>query len=161
MGRHLHFKLGSFYRVDDRSGFPQRAENTKMEWTGLLVDKSLWEIRQPQDFVKGVKDDQSVPLPRPLPPNIFDGPIYTQLNAASIVGATVLTVESVFGFTNGDPVGVMLDNGEVFRTAVNGAPSGSTITIASGLPGPAASGNDVIDYTVHIPALPYANLSSG
>lgn len=132
----------------------------KREWTGLEVDKSLWEIRQPQDFVRGVKDDQSVPVPRPMPPNIFDGPIYTQLNAAAAVGATVLTVESFFGFTNGDPMGVMMNNGDVFRTTVNGAPTGTTITMAAGLPFAAASGNDVIDYTVHIPALPYANQSA-
>lgn len=161
MGRKLHFKLGSYYMVDDRSGFPQRAENVRQEWTGLQVDKALWEIRQPQDFVKGVKDYQGVPVPRPLPPNVFDGPIYTQLNAAAPVGATVLTVESVAGFTDGDPCGVMLNNGEVFRSTVSGAPSGSAITIAAPLPFAAASGNDVIDYAVHIPALPYANLGTG
>lgn len=161
MGRKLHFKPGSFYRTDDRSGFPQRAENTKEEWTGLIVDESLWEPRNTQDFVKGVKDNQSVPKPRPLPPNIFDGPIYTQLNASANIGNTTLTVESVAGFTDGDPMGVMMNNGEVFRTTVSGAPSGSTITMASPLPGPATSGNDVIDYAVHIPPLPYANLSTG
>lgn len=161
MGRKLHFKLGSFYRTDDRSGFPQRAERTRQEWTGLIVDESLWEIRQPQDFVKGVKDEQWVPKPRPLPPNIFDGPIYTQLNTNANIGATVLTVESSAGFTSGDPMGVMMNNGEVFHSTVNGAPSGSTITMANALPGPAASGNDVIDYAVHIPPLPYANLGTG
>lgn len=160
MGRKLHFRMGSFYRVDDRSGFPQRAEDTKQEWNSLIVDKSLWEIRQPQDFVKGVKDDQSVPLPRPLPPNIFDGPIYTQLESNAGIGATVLVVESVAGFTNGDPMGVMMNNGEVFRTTVSGNPSGANITMATPIPGPAASGNDVIDYAVHIPALPYANQSA-
>jgi hypothetical protein len=160
MGRKLHFKMGSFYRTDDRSGFPQRAENTCSEWTGLIVDKSLWEIRQPQDFVKGVKDDQSVPLPRPLPPNIFDGPIYTQLEANAPIGATTLTVESVAGFTNGDHMGVMMNNGEVFRTTVSGAPAGSVITMAAPLPGAASNGNDVIDYATHIPPLPYANLTA-
>jgi hypothetical protein len=161
MGRKLHFKLGSFYRTDDRSGFPQRAENTREEWTGLIVDEALWEPRNTQDFVKGVKDYQGVPKPRPLPPNIFDGPIYTALTANAAIGATVLTVESVAGFTNGDSMGVMLNNGEVFRTTVSGAPSGASITMAAGLPFPAASGNDVIDYAVHIPPLPYANLSTG
>ena len=31
----------------------------------------MWEARQPQDFVKGVKDDQTVPEARPLSPNTF------------------------------------------------------------------------------------------
>lgn len=157
MGRKLHFKMGSFYRTDDRSGFPQRAERTREEWTGLIVDEKLWEIRQPQDFVRGVKDDQSVPKPRPLPPNLFDGPIYTQLTANANVGATSVTVQSVAGFTNGDPMGIMTNLGEIFRATINAPPSGSTISFTPALTNPSASGNDVIDYATHIPPLPYAN----
>jgi len=162
MGRKpgVQYRGGSFYRSDDFSGFTVRAEDTKELWTGLIVDKKIWEPRNTQDFVKGVKDDQSVPKPRPLPPNIFDGPIYTQLTANASVGATVLTVQDVAGFTANDPIGVMMNNGEVFRTTVSGTPSGSTITMASPLPGPAASGSDVIDYQTHIPPLPYANQST-
>lgn len=60
-----YYKPGSFWRVDDRSGFKRRAENTRQEWTGLIVDDNLWEPRQPQDLVRGVKDIQSVALARP------------------------------------------------------------------------------------------------
>lgn len=31
MGRKLHYKPGSFYRTDDRTGFPQRAERTRLD----------------------------------------------------------------------------------------------------------------------------------
>ena len=126
----------------------------------MIVGKDVWEIRQPQDFVKGVKDYQGVPKPRPVPPAIFDGPIATTLTANAGVGATVLSVQSTYGFSVGDPVGVMLNSGEVFRSTLAAPPGGSTLTIANGLVTPAASGNQVIDETQHIPALPYGNQSA-
>ena len=33
--------------------------------------KECYEPRQPQDFVRGVKDEQAVPEPRPDPPDYF------------------------------------------------------------------------------------------
>jgi len=66
-----HYVPGSFYRIDDRTGFKRRAYRTRKEWTGLIVDRQVWEARQPQDFVKGVFDDQTVPQPRPRSPNTF------------------------------------------------------------------------------------------
>ena len=101
-----------------------------------------------------------MPKPRPVPPAIFDGPIATTLTANANIGATVLPVESTYGFSDGDPVGVMLNSGEVFRTTLAGAPSGSNLTLAAPLPLQAASGNQVIDETQHIPALPYGNQSA-
>lgn len=162
MGRKpgIQYRGGSFWRTDDFSGFSVRAENTKEIWTGLIVDQKLWEPRNQQDFVKGVKDYQGVPKPRPVPPAIFDGPIATTLTANAVIGATVLTVESTYGFSDGDPVGVMLDTGVVFRTTLASTPSGSTLTLSAGLPYTAASGNQVIDETQHIPALPYGNQSA-
>lgn len=69
MGREKFYKPGSFYRICDRTGFATRAERTSMEWQGLIVDRRVYEPRQPQDFVKGVNDDQTVPYPRPRSPN--------------------------------------------------------------------------------------------
>lgn len=66
-----HYVPGDYYRIDDRSGFKVRAKRTRQEWTGFIVADNLWEIRQPQDFVKGVRDDQTVPLPRPRQPDTF------------------------------------------------------------------------------------------
>lgn len=71
MGRDRHYVAGTFYRVDDRTGFPTRSWRTQKEWQGYIVDRRVWEARQPQDFVKGVKDDQTVPEARPLQPNTF------------------------------------------------------------------------------------------
>lgn len=141
MGRKLHFRPGSFYRVDDRTGFPQRAEDTKREWNGLIVDETVWEARQPQDLVKGVIDNQSVPYARPLAPAVFVGPIYAQLTTAAAVGATVLQLDSTAGFGAGQKVAVMLDNGVNFLTTQVGPAGASSITLAAPLPYHAASGN--------------------
>jgi len=159
MGRKLFYKSGSYYMTDDRTGFPQRAERIRKEWTGLQVDKSVWEIRQPQDFVRGVPDPQWVPVPRPLPPDVFDGPIATTLTANLNPGATSGAVQSINRFSNGDPIGIILDSGDVFRTTLTIAPTGSTLTWATPLPGPAASGNQVVDEVSYIPPTPYANNS--
>ena len=134
MGRKLHYKPGSFYRTDDRTGFPTRAENTRMEWTGLIVDQARWEIRQPQDLVKGVPDFQWVPDARPLGQNIYVGPISVQTMAAAIVGQTNIVVETTFGFYVGARIGCMLDldGGSVFWTTI-AADGGTELTSESGL----------------------------
>jgi hypothetical protein len=147
VGRKLHYKPGSFYRVDDRTGFPQRAEITRQEWNGLIVDQARWEIRQPQDLVKGVTDVQSVPQARPLAQNIFVGPISVQITANAVVGQKVIQVNTTFGLGIGAIVGVMLDldMGSVFWAEIT-AISGLTITLSRGLPFTAASGNLVTQY---------------
>jgi hypothetical protein len=62
---------GSFYRISDRTGFKVRSYRTQKEWQGYIVEREVWEARQPQDFVKGVKDDQTVPEARPRQPDTF------------------------------------------------------------------------------------------
>lgn len=53
-----------------------------------------------------------------------------QLNASG----TNLTVTSITGFSNGDFIGVTLDNGLQHKTTINGAPSGTTIVMADPVP---------------------------
>lgn len=144
--RGVNFRLGSFYRSDDRSGFVRRAEHTRMEWQGLIVGKDLWEIRQPQDFVRGVPDNQNVPDPRSQLATPFDGPVSTQLARAASPGDAVLYLDSTAGFSASDKVGVMTSDGSYFNTAVLGAPTSSTITITAPMPLGAPSGNVVTNY---------------
>lgn len=152
MGRDLHFRGGSFYRKDDRTGFPTRAEQTRKEWNGLIVSERVWEPRQPQDLVRGVKDQQNVPEARPLPPNVFIGPKWIALAAAAAPGATVLQVQSTAGFFDGCSVSVMQDDGVNFNTTLVGAPGASSIALAHGLQAGAASGNLVTNNTSTVPA---------
>ena len=61
------FKLGDHNVICDRTGFKVKASDTKREWNNLIVREQSWETRQPQDFVRGRGDRQSVPHPRPEP----------------------------------------------------------------------------------------------
>ena len=69
MGTERFYKPGSFYRICDRTGFAIRSERTRKEWQNLVVDRRVYEARHPQDFVKGVTDNQTVPDARPRTPN--------------------------------------------------------------------------------------------
>ena len=152
-----YFRPGSFWRISDRSGFKERAEDTQKEWTGLIVGKREWEPRNQQDFVKGVKDKQNSPEPRPRQTDVFVGPIFVQLTANALVGAVALTVDTTQGISNGDLIGVMLDSGVIFRTSVRGPPANLTITIPAGLPSQASSGNLVERFG---PGTPYGVLGT-
>lgn len=144
--RGVQYKPGSFFRADDRSGFVVRAERTREEWDGLIVDRKLWEARQPQDFVRGVRDDQTVPDARPDPPPLFVGPIFTTLARNANVGDTFIYLASTFGFTASGALGVMLINGEVFNTVQVGVPAADGVTIAAPLPLGSPTGYQVQAY---------------
>lgn len=60
-----------FNRICDRTGFKVKACDTLMEWNGLIVCREDWEPRHPQDFVRGKRDNQRVPHPRPEPDDVF------------------------------------------------------------------------------------------
>lgn len=66
------YRPGSWWRICDRCGWKRRAEDTAKEWTGLIVCRdTCLDVRNPQDFVRGVRDRQAVPNPRPEPPDRF------------------------------------------------------------------------------------------
>lgn len=68
------------------------------------------------------------------------------LTANALVGANSLTVASITNFKNGDNIWVQLDTGELFSTAVSGAPSGSSVPISPVMPSQASTNNKVYDY---------------
>ena len=57
--------------------------------------------------------------------------IKTELSAIAALGASTITVDSITGFSSGNVIGVEQDNGVIHWTTVNGAPSGSTITLTA------------------------------
>lgn len=147
MGRHYKFRPGSHYVTDDRTGFPQRAERTRFQWNRLLVDESVWEARQPQDLVKGVKDQQSVVNARPLSPAQFVSALYYTLSAPLVPFDTEVFLQSTAMITVGDPVGVVMDTdgGAIFRTTVLFV-GANFVILQDAVPGYAASGNEFVDY---------------
>jgi hypothetical protein len=71
----------------------------------------------------------------------------TTLSANASGGATTITVADASAIANGDIIGVKLNTGLYHFTTVNGAPSGSTVTLTAAIPGSgvvANSGNAVV-----------------
>lgn len=151
MPRDRKFIGGSFYRIDDRSGFKVRAEHTTKEWNGLWIREDMAEPRQPQDFVRGVADDQRVPEPRPRQLDAFLGPLITTLTANAAAGATSLVVASSVRMFAGDVIEVLVGSfsGSVqYRTTIQSVPDTLSLVIpAPGLPQAAVSGAEVTDIT--------------
>lgn len=84
------------------------------------------------------------------------GFVQTTLTAAAAANATTITVTTLSSnFSVGVPVitmattyniGIALDSGVVHWTTINGAPSGTTVVLTTGLASAAASGNTVYCY---------------
>jgi len=55
----------------DICGRKYKASALSERWDGLMCCDDDWEIRQPQDFVRGVPDTQIAPWLRPEPPDYF------------------------------------------------------------------------------------------
>ena len=55
----------------DVCGRTYKASELQMRWDGLMCCPQDWEIRQPQDFVRGVADNQLAPWTRPEPSDSF------------------------------------------------------------------------------------------
>lgn len=141
-----HYVPGDFYRICDRCGFKKRASQTFRTWDGLYVCYEDFETRHPQDFVRGRKDPQNAPNPRPEPVNSLVGPLTTALTVAAISSSTSLSVESSVRFEPGDHIGIVTD-GETVARLVNTVPGETSLTITQPLRANAAIGCIVINYS--------------
>jgi hypothetical protein len=101
----------------------------------VLVNGDLHELLITDDTVYRQVNDQW---------RYVSGGTDTTLSGAEAAGQTVLSMTSIVGFANGDHVGIVLDNGQMHMTTINGVPGGGTITILVALPSAAASGNAVV-----------------
>lgn len=75
----------------------------------------------------------------------------TQLTTAAVLGANSLQVSAITAMNANDYIGIQYQttngNSDLFWTTISGAPSGTTVNLAGTLPGPAALGNYVYNYT--------------
>ena len=84
-----YYKSGSWNFICEVCGQQYKAEQMRKRWDGVITCPNDWEPRHPQDFVRGVKDNQSVPISRPEPPDQFI-PLCTLPGSCGVVGlATV------------------------------------------------------------------------
>lgn len=136
MSNDRHYVLGDNYILDDLSGYKIRARDARIIPGGqtgkLAVAPSRWEPQQFQDFVRGVRDDQTVALSRPRQENRFTL-LGTTVAAPSARGTRFMTVENSAGFVPGNVVQIMLDSGVNFITAI-AAINGRVWTLPNDLP---------------------------
>lgn len=76
--------------------------------------------------------------------------VETELGADASSGATSITVASITGITNGDYLGIQLDDGTMQWTTVNGVPAGTTVGLAAALTDDANEEAVVFAYTTKI-----------
>ena len=68
--RHRHrggrtYRSGEWLLICDSCGSVIYASEAYHRWDGMIVCRQDFEERQPQDFVRGVADQQVVPFSRP------------------------------------------------------------------------------------------------
>ncbi len=73
--------------------------------------------------------------------------VKTEIATAAASAAGSIVVDSITGISDGDYIGIELDDSTLQWTTVNGAPSGTTITLTDTLTDAAAVDNHVYAYT--------------
>lgn len=73
--------------------------------------------------------------------------VKTQLATAATASATSLTVDSITGIADDDKIGICQDDGTIHWDVVNGTPSGTTVTLTTGLASAAAVDSYIFAYT--------------
>jgi len=71
MSYYSRYDKGDWDAICDVCGRKFKASRLKQRWDGLMCCPQDWEIRQPQDFVRGVPDPQLVPWVRDEPTDQF------------------------------------------------------------------------------------------
>jgi hypothetical protein len=141
------WKLGDHLVVCDRTGFTRYASQTRKEWNGLRTWTRAWFPRQPQDLVRGLKDDIYVDDPRPRGISEFIGPLTTELTADHPAGTQTITVNTSVRFNAGDRVLIGLDNRQMFSVIVQNVPDTTHITLVTPLPWSASIPAAIINTT--------------
>jgi len=59
------YKKGDWNVIEDIGGKKVKASETFLRWDGMRVLREDYEPRHPQDFIKAISDDPSVPWNRP------------------------------------------------------------------------------------------------
>ena len=65
MSKNSYFLAGQWNVSCDRCGLKIKSSVARKTWDGFYVCPEHWEPRQPLDFLRGIKDTQSVPYSRP------------------------------------------------------------------------------------------------
>lgn len=75
--------------------------------------------------------------------------VQSTMSVAAAAAATTITPVSTTGMSNGDTIGITLDDDTVHWTTINGVPT-SDVVLTTGLASGAAAGNRIVTYTTKI-----------
>jgi hypothetical protein len=93
------YDKGDWIADCDVCGRKYKASQLQQRWDGLYCCHQDWEIRQPQDFVRGVPDNQLAPWTRPEPSDNFIpityGPISTGPFNMSVSNSVTLGIRYI------------------------------------------------------------------
>ena len=103
MGRADYLALGDYNATCSICGSKYKASELKKHWQGWYRCVNCWEPRQPQDFVRGVADIQSVPWAQPETWTLVPGA--PNLQGVAIAGIAIAGL-AVAGYTLNAPVAV-------------------------------------------------------
>ena len=78
-----YYSSGDWNGICDVCGRKFKMSQLRPRWDGLMVCAGDWETRHPQEFVRGIKDVQTVPVARPESTDVFIHPILGALNLYS------------------------------------------------------------------------------
>jgi hypothetical protein len=104
----------------------------------------IWHRRRATLFLQ---KDTNQYLIGPTGTHATESYVRSTLTAAVSISGTALTVTSITGISSGDFIGVVMDNNKIHWDTVNGAPSGTTVTLTTGMEAAASSGNYFFTYT--------------
>lgn len=71
MGQADFLRVGDYNAICDVCGRKFKFSRLRQKWDNTWACEQDWEPRQPQDYLRGIPDNMSVPLSRPDPPNSF------------------------------------------------------------------------------------------
>lgn len=71
MGQADFLRVGDYNAICDVCGRKFKFSRLRQKWDNTWACEQDWEPRQPQDYLRGIPDNMSVPLSRPDPPNQF------------------------------------------------------------------------------------------
>ena len=81
MGHADYYRHGDSNAICDACGFKYKMSQLRKRWDGLYVCSKDYEIRQPQDFVRGRVDRQVVAVSRPEGNDVFIDPAVDEANS--------------------------------------------------------------------------------
>ena len=92
MGSADHYSDGQWNFFCDLCGKKAKSGTGVKTWNNLYVCRHHKEVRNPQDFVKGVRDEQTVPWSRSSPPDTYVVP-----TTCSVAGVSAIPFYAVPG----------------------------------------------------------------